>query len=80
LAPNISTKEQPEMTDQNSSFGGGTSFSRRSGSGAARRQTAIAVGLAGAVAAGAGLFLWSRGRPAVAGEESLAEEVQAHPS
>ena len=67
------------MTDQNSSSRGRASVPGRS-SGIARRQTAIAVGLAGAVAAGAGLFLWSRGRPAVAGEESLAEEVQAHPS
>lgn len=68
------------MTDQNSSSRGRASVPGRNGSGIARRQTAIAVGLAGAVAAGAGLFLWSRGRPAVAGEESLAEEVQAHPS
>jgi hypothetical protein len=37
------------------------------------------LALAGAVAAGTGLFLWSRGRGAQA-EESTADEVQAHPS
>ncbi len=35
--------------------------------------------LAGAVAAGTGLFLWSRGG-APQGEQSTADEVQAHPS
>jgi hypothetical protein len=40
---------------------------------------AVSIGIAGAVAAGTGLFLWSRGRRAE-GEESTAEEVEAHPS
>lgn len=35
--------------------------------------------LVGAAAAGAGVFLWSRRRSAE-GEESRAEEVEAHPS
>jgi LPXTG-motif cell wall-anchored protein len=40
----------------------------------------ITLGLAGiAAAAGAGLFLWSRRRE-LAGEESSADEVEAHPS
>ena len=40
---------------------------------------ALTFGLASAVAAGTGLFLWSRSRRAE-GEESTAEEVEAHPS
>lgn len=39
----------------------------------------IWLGLAGAAAAGAGLWLWRR-RAAIAGQQSGADEVQAHPS
>ena len=39
----------------------------------------LGFGVAGAVAAGAGLFLWSRSRGAKA-EESTAEGLEAHPS
>ena len=40
---------------------------------------AIWLVLAGAAAAGAGLWLWRR-RAAIAGQQSGADEVQAHPS
>ncbi|HEX8585751.1 MAG TPA: hypothetical protein VF680_15250 [Allosphingosinicella sp.] len=47
-----------------------------------RRGTlSLGFGVAGAVAAGAGLLLWSRTRIRGAkAEESTAEEVEAHPS
>jgi hypothetical protein len=47
--------------------------------GASRGIRALPYALAGVAAAGAGLFLWSR-RARDPGEESLLEEVEAHPS
>jgi len=44
------------------------------------KRRSFGLGLAGAVAAGAGLLLWNRRRGAVRAEESTAEEVEAHPS
>jgi hypothetical protein len=46
--------------------------------GGKRRSLGIALG--GAVAAGAGLFLWNRRHGAVRAEVSTADEVEAHPS
>ena len=43
------------------------------------RRTAAAAALGVALAAGIGLFLWSRERE-LAGEESTEDEVEAHPS
>ena len=53
---------------------------REHGSVEQQSRKALGFGIAGAVAAGAGLFLWNRSRSAVQGQESTAEEVEAHPS
>lgn len=62
------------MADENSDA---SSTGRSTGIPAGGGTFALAV--AGAVAAGTGLFLWNRGRTA-AGEESTADEIEAHPS
>lgn len=53
---------------------------RERGNAEQQNRKALGFGLASAVAAGAGLFLWNRSRGAVPGQESTAEEVEAHPS